>query len=233
MSLSNCRLTWDRLLQDLHRLGRRLPVLPGASWAADVVRRVESGAAKIVRQTESIVRDPGAAVKAVDQWAWHNIPSTVGYQIAGVDVDGVFSPLVLTGGVDLTVVFNWRSGEVGLLGGVGGQVGAGAGEKVSISWNGGPVASFGASSLEPLAGTDYEVGLSASVAPAINVGVTGEAGVSTDSFTQLTVDPVSNMHVTTIGFKVSKGAGAGADVSLTGGIPYMNYSWILGAIELW
>jgi hypothetical protein len=168
----------------------------------------------------------------IDRWTWRNIPSVVGYQILGVEGELVSTPLVGQLGGDLTAVFNWRSGEIGLLGGYSGKAGLGAGEKGSISLTGGPVATWGASSLKPLTEGDYQGSLSGGIAAGPNVGLSLDVSLSADGF-DLEVDPVSGMPVTTVALQGSAGLGAGADVAVTGGIPYTNYSWLLSSKELY
>ena len=65
----------------------------------------------------------------------------------------------------------------------------------------------------------------------VNVGLPLDGNISADGF-KLTIDPVSGEFVTTAGINGSMGVGAGADVALTGGIPYMNYSWLLWSMQL-
>jgi len=170
--------------------------------------------------------------RVIDAWYWRNIPSTVGWECSNPEGEYVAFPGTINGQVGETFLFNWRQGEVGMLAGYDVQAGLAIGEKAAGGIGTGPVVSYGASSLEPLAGGDYVGSVSASLVVVNGGGLGYTRSTSADGFIP-TVDPVSNRLVIGHNVHFSYAKGAGADVSVTGGVPYMNYSTFLWRFNLW
>jgi len=218
----------------------RLPELPGARQASTVVRAAQKGSVLTINtllgESPSWI-DVGrplvpVAVAEVDEFLW-KVPSTIGYKVIGIEGDFCFMPFTGNGGGDLTAVGNWRSGEIALLGSGGAQLGGGVGEQGGISVTGGPVATWGASTVEPLAGGDWQGSISGDVGLGGRLGLSIDGSLSADKDLSPTVDPVSKQYITTVGLTGSYGTGGGADVAITGGAPFMNNTWILLYLDLW
>ncbi len=102
----------------------------------------------------------GNTVAEIDEWVWSLLPTTYGDHIY---VGASWMGGTRGGGAEtsLTLVSNWRSGEVGLVWGYGaaGHYGAGAGASASVG--GGKFLAWGASSIESLGGGSSQVGFTA------------------------------------------------------------------------
>lgn len=170
----------------------------------------------------------------LDELTWFLVPSSGVFIVGGggnaaIPIAAPWA-LVGSGGGKLVFVFNWRSGEVGVIRGYGGQVGGGVGAKVGGGINFGPGLVWGASSVENLAGSEYEVSASVTAGEGIYGGVAIDGSLSargSEFLSKPSIDPVSGNPIIGLDVQLLVGVGAGAKAALTGASPAMNRS------ELW
>jgi RHS repeat-associated protein len=95
-----------------------------------------------------------------DRWLWDNVPSAVGWKLigisgqAGVCLEGAVTP------VEVTFVFNWRTGQFSVVYSVSGNYYIGTPTGASYAFSGGPVAIYGLSNNQDLSGWDAFGGVS-------------------------------------------------------------------------
>jgi RHS repeat-associated protein len=169
-------------------------------------------------------------VAAVDQWAWKNIPSTITFSGAGMNLAGEgfadFLGLEVEG--EVAYAFNWRTLQFATIPSyaVSGEVGAGADIGVSTAYN--LNFYYGASSLDVFEGGDWQGGFGGDIGAGGRLGASVNASCQTASDGwNVYVDPVSKMTVCGYGASLEGGGGGGADAAFSISTPSANNSTVL------
>jgi len=155
----------------------------------------------------------------VDSWLWDNVPSALGYYGSingslGCIFEGELSAQV-------SLLFNWRSGELSLLYGPGAGAFLGTPRGGSVTLGGGTILTYGAHRNELLKGINAYGGgtlgvdafVEASLEAQGSVGLTYQDINNSGTYdagdkAALVVDPVSGQHIVSLQAGVSAGANA-------------------------
>jgi RHS repeat-associated protein len=164
------------------------------------------------------------ALAPIDQWAWKYIPSTIGFKPPGwgsLGLDLIIpigaSPFGAGIGTEAEhmFVFNWRTLQAGWLAGYSAKGKAGLGAGVDANTSGGFTFFYGNSSLEDLAGGDWQAGLEGDIGLGPHLGASLEMTAQTaDDGWTIFVDPISKRPVVSLGASIE--AGVGADIEAAG-----------------
>ena len=166
----------------------------------------------------------GSLIREIDNYLWEQVPAALGAYVKGDLSGGVGAGIGVSAGK--TYLFNWRSGEMGVITGGGVEAGLYVGEETT--WGGGAGLSLvrGASTLKACAGSDWNVSISADATAVIGAGIDYSRSYSAGPRLGLEVDSFSGRHITGDSIGISTGVGQGAVLKFTGGAPFMNYSWV-------
>jgi len=173
--------------------------------------------------------DYGGIVQFIDRKVWKEKPSVVGVQ--GFAELGSILPLFgAIGpageiGADLTLLFNWRSGEIALVKGKGVAIGGGAGGGI-ISFGGGygVFAAWGASSNEVFEGGDWKLNISGAAAAVLGLEGGLELSIQAGDNSPVAIDPVSGMPIIGVAVKGATETAVELEGSITFSPPILNDS---------
>jgi len=168
----------------------------------------------------------------VDSWLWGNVPSAVGDYLQLTVTGGAFFEGEIS--VQLGAMFNWRTGELTFLYGLGSGVYLGTPRGMSASVSGGGMFTWGASESASLMGVDACYGANAQIDAVAEAGVemVGSTSLYYDDVNDngrldlhdnpaVFVDPVSHRPVSTLQVGLNAGANGlpnAMDAGVVGGL---------------
>jgi hypothetical protein len=182
--------------------------------------------------------------KLLDGWLWDNVPSAFGAYGSvsgslGVVVEGEIS-------AEISLMFNWRSGELTFLYGPGAGTYLGTPRGGSLSASAGGICAFGAFRNDRLEGVDIYYGGIAGVDAVATAGleIVGSTGLSYEDVNgsgsldmndkpALFVDPESNRHVTSLQVGTNVGINGAPNGVEVGGVTGLSVTEGFNIIPGW
>jgi hypothetical protein len=166
--------------------------------------------------------------EAVDGLIWKTIPSATGSHVSGSLQTGLLVEYGPT--VEVSSVFNWRSGEYSLALSMGMHGYAGTPGMLGVELSTGPTFIYGLSKNKYLAGGLAYGGITAKVDAMMTAGLEVTAGKGLDENGGLFIDPVSNIPITVIEPGASFGGNImtnAVDAGVFGGLQVTDPAWLV------